>query len=57
MNSKEINNKVLGSIGKVSPTTKNSFPKVKMDGFYDTVKNTNMIEVVEQIKKEKVSKS
>jgi hypothetical protein len=36
--------------------TKNSFPKEKVDGFYQALNKTNMLAVVESIKKEKFKK-
>ncbi len=38
-------------------SSKSTFPKVKIDGFHDAVKNTDMLEVVEQIKKDRNTKS
>ena len=36
-------------------TSKTKFPQVKIDGFQDAIKNTDMLKVVEQIKREKIT--
>jgi hypothetical protein len=48
MNVKEIKNK--------TNISKTKFPQVKIDGFNNAVKNTDLLKVVEQIKKEKIAK-
>jgi len=52
MNVKEANNKVKLK----TKTSKTKFPQVKIDGFHDAIKNTDMLKVVEQIKREKITK-
>lgn len=37
-------------------TSKTKYPQVKIDGFHNAIKNTDMLEVVEQINKEKITK-
>jgi hypothetical protein len=55
MNIKEaINNKPKSIVNNT--TAKSKFPKEKVDGFYQAIHNTNMIEVVESIKKESITK-
>jgi hypothetical protein len=56
MHSKTINPTSDREAFKQTKPTKSSFPKIKMDGFFEAVKNTNMIEVIELIKKEKITK-
>ena len=55
MNIKEALNTKPKSITN-STTAKSKFPKEKVDGFYQTIQNTNMLEVVESIKKERITK-
>ncbi len=52
MNVKEVKNKVKLK----TYISKTKFPQVKIDGFQDAIKNTDMLKVVEQIKKEKITK-
>ena len=52
MNVKEVEKKV-----KLKTNTSNTkFPQVKIEGFHDAIKNTDMLKVVEQIKREKITK-
>jgi hypothetical protein len=39
-----------------SSATKTSLPKEKIDGFYKAIEKTNMLEVVDEIKKERITK-
>ncbi len=39
-----------------STTAKSKFPTEKVDGFYQAIQHTNMLEVVESIKKERITK-
>lgn len=55
MNLKEI--KKIKSSSKTGFSSNESFPKIKIDGFYQAIQNTDMLEVVEKIKKEKTKKS
>jgi hypothetical protein len=52
MNVKEVKNKV--TLKTNASNTK--FPQVKIDGFQDAIKNTDMLNMVEQIKREKITK-
>ncbi len=52
MNTKAIESKIT----KQSKPTKNTFPKIKMDSFFQAAENTNMLVVVETIKKENITK-
>jgi hypothetical protein len=52
MNVKEVKNKIKLKTN----TSKKKFPQVKIDGFQDAIKNTDMLKVVEQIKREKITK-
>jgi len=52
MNVKEVKNKIK----LITNTSKSKFPQVKIDGFHDAIKNTDMLKVVEQIKREKITK-
>ncbi|HLO53125.1 MAG TPA: hypothetical protein VK169_02495 [Saprospiraceae bacterium] len=52
MNVKEVKNKEKLKTN----TSKTIFPQVKIDGFHDAIKNTDMLKVVEQIKREKIKK-
>jgi|JI7StandDraft_1071085.scaffolds.fasta_scaffold218667_3 hypothetical protein len=52
MNVKEVKNKLKLKTN----TSKTKFPQVKIDGFQDAIKNTDMLKVVEQIKREKITK-
>jgi len=52
MNVKEVKKKA--NLKTKKSNTK--FPQVKIDGFQDAIKNTDMLKVVEQIKKERITK-
>jgi len=54
MNANEIN--TTKAKIKYASEPKGTFPKVKLDGFYQAVQNTDMLEAVEKIKKEKIKK-
>jgi hypothetical protein len=54
MNIKEaLNSKPKNLYGS---TNKTSLPKEKVEGFYQAIQNTNMLEVVEAMKKERITK-
>ena len=50
MNVKEVKNKIKLKTN----TSKTKFPQVKMDGFQDAIQNTDMLTVIEQIKRGKL---
>jgi hypothetical protein len=52
MHVKEVKNKEIKI--KTNPS-KTKFPQVKIDGFHDAIKNTDMLKVVEQVKREKIT--
>lgn len=52
MNVKEVKKKATLKTKK----SNTKFPQVKIDGFHDAIKNTDMLKVVEQIKKERITK-
>ncbi|HMR89570.1 MAG TPA: hypothetical protein PKD51_15525 [Saprospiraceae bacterium] len=52
MNVKEVKSKE----NPKANSSKTKFPQVKIDGFNDAIKNTDLLKVVEQFKKEKITK-
>ncbi len=51
MKVKEI--KKVKSNSNTNTTPYESFPKMKLDGFYQAVQNTDMLEVIEKLKRKK----
>jgi hypothetical protein len=48
--------KKINPIIKTRSSLNESFPKIKLEGFYQAVENTDILEAVEKIKKEKIKK-